>query len=52
MMSASTNMTTIAPVQIPALKMPFTNSQLISVVERKAIIAKGKYFLVVIGLII
>jgi len=48
-MSASTRITTIAPVQIPALKIPFTSSQLISVVERKAMIANGKYLLVVIG---
>ncbi|MEQ7798770.1 hypothetical protein ABDJ41_03065 [Pedobacter sp. ASV1-7] len=47
-MSASTSTTIIIPVHTPALKMPWTSSQLIRVVERKAIIANGKYLFTVI----
>ena len=51
MTSAITSTTTIIPVTIPALKMSPITSQLVKVVHRKAIIASGKYLLIVINFV-
>jgi hypothetical protein len=52
MTNASTNTTMMMPDQRPALNMPSIAEQLASVVAKNATMARGKYFFIVVFLVL